>query len=158
MENKAKPRHIRRRRILRMQLDSLLGIGVDWGYRRHFRRYWRLLLCAAEPCSPRRPFGTSRLEVPLRIFSRDGYLISEIGERKRIPVTYEEIPEHVVQAFYRCGRSAFLRASWHRLPRDSCELLRYWRLISTGERIRWRRQHVDAATCARLLPDSRANA
>lgn len=40
-----------------------------------------------------------RLEVPLRIFSRDGYLISEIGERKRIPVTYEEVPQHVVDAF-----------------------------------------------------------
>jgi penicillin-binding protein 1A len=39
------------------------------------------------------------LEVPLRIFSRDGYLISEIGERKRIPVTYEDVPEYVVQAF-----------------------------------------------------------
>ena len=39
------------------------------------------------------------LEVPLRIFSRDGYLISEIGERKRIPVTYEEGPAHVVDAF-----------------------------------------------------------
>jgi len=40
-----------------------------------------------------------RLEVPLRIFSRDGHLISEIGERRRIPITYEEIPAHVVQAF-----------------------------------------------------------
>ncbi|MGI9220915.1 MAG: penicillin-binding protein 1A [Woeseiaceae bacterium] len=40
-----------------------------------------------------------RLEVPLRIFSRDGQLISEIGERRRIPVTYDEVPEHVVQAF-----------------------------------------------------------
>ena len=40
-----------------------------------------------------------RLEVPLRIFSRDGYLISEIGERKRIPVTYDEVPPHVVDAF-----------------------------------------------------------
>ena len=40
-----------------------------------------------------------RLEVPLRIFSRDGYLISEIGERRRIPVTYEDVPEHVVLAF-----------------------------------------------------------
>ncbi|NQV87310.1 MAG: PBP1A family penicillin-binding protein, partial [Woeseiaceae bacterium] len=39
------------------------------------------------------------LEVPLRIFSRDGYLISEIGERKRIPVTYEEVPKHVIDAF-----------------------------------------------------------
>ena len=40
-----------------------------------------------------------RLEVPLRIFSRDGYLISEIGERRRIPVTYDEVPQHVVDAF-----------------------------------------------------------
>lgn len=39
------------------------------------------------------------LQVPLRIFSRDGYLISEIGERRRIPVTYEEVPAHVVNAF-----------------------------------------------------------
>ena len=39
------------------------------------------------------------LEVPLRIYSRDGYLISEIGARRRIPVTYEDIPEHVIQAF-----------------------------------------------------------
>ncbi|MFK8053957.1 MAG: penicillin-binding protein 1A [Woeseiaceae bacterium] len=39
------------------------------------------------------------LEVPLRIFSRDGKLIQEIGERRRIPVTYSEIPSHVVQAF-----------------------------------------------------------
>ena len=40
-----------------------------------------------------------RLEVPLRIFSRDGYLISEFGERRRIPVTYDEVPAHVVHAF-----------------------------------------------------------
>ena len=40
-----------------------------------------------------------RLEVPLRIFSRDGHLISEIGERRRIPVTYDDVPEHVVHAF-----------------------------------------------------------
>ncbi|MEM7612661.1 MAG: penicillin-binding protein 1A [Pseudomonadota bacterium] len=39
------------------------------------------------------------LEVPLRVYSRDGRLIQEIGERRRIPVSYEEIPAHVVQAF-----------------------------------------------------------
>ncbi len=39
------------------------------------------------------------LQIPLRIFSRDGYLISEIGQRRRILVTYDEIPPHVVQAF-----------------------------------------------------------
>lgn len=38
------------------------------------------------------------LQVPLRIYSRDGALITEIGEQRRIPVTYEEIPEVVIQA------------------------------------------------------------
>ncbi len=39
------------------------------------------------------------LQVPLRIFSRDGHLISEIGERRRIPITFDDVPEHVVNAF-----------------------------------------------------------
>ena len=39
------------------------------------------------------------LQIPLRIYSRDGYLISEIGERRRILVTYDELPQHVVDAF-----------------------------------------------------------
>ncbi len=39
------------------------------------------------------------LQIPLRIFSRDGHLISEIGERRRILVTYEDLPQHVVDAF-----------------------------------------------------------
>jgi penicillin-binding protein 1A len=39
------------------------------------------------------------LQIPLRVYSRDGRLIAEIGEQRRIPVDYEQIPEHVVQAF-----------------------------------------------------------
>ena len=39
------------------------------------------------------------LQIPLRVFSRDGYLIAEFGERRRILVTYDEVPEHVVNAF-----------------------------------------------------------
>jgi penicillin-binding protein 1A len=39
------------------------------------------------------------LQIPLRIFSRDGYLISEIGERRRILVNFEDLPPHVVAAF-----------------------------------------------------------
>ncbi len=97
MEKKAKPRHIRRRRILRTVI-LLLGVGsigvigaisgVVGAY-----YYVQPSLQSAET------IRDIPLEVPLRIFSRDGYLISEIGERKRIPVTYEDIPQHVVQAF-----------------------------------------------------------
>ncbi|MCI0516229.1 MAG: penicillin-binding protein 1A [Woeseiaceae bacterium] len=39
------------------------------------------------------------LQIPLRIFSRDGRLIEEVGERRRILVTYDELPQFVVDAF-----------------------------------------------------------
>lgn len=97
MEKKVNPRHIRRRRTLRAAI-LLLGvgsIGVIGGVSGVIGAYYYVepSLQSAET------IRDIRLEVPLRIFSRDGYLISEIGERKRIPVAYEEIPKHVVQAF-----------------------------------------------------------
>jgi len=39
-----------------------------------------------------------RLQVPLRVFSRDGKLLAQLGEQRRVPVSWEEIPEVVVQA------------------------------------------------------------
>jgi penicillin-binding protein 1A len=39
------------------------------------------------------------LQIPLRIFSRDGHLVEEIGQRRRILVTYDDVPDHVVEAF-----------------------------------------------------------
>lgn len=38
------------------------------------------------------------LQVPLRIYSRDARLIAQLGEYRRIPVRYSEIPAVVVQA------------------------------------------------------------
>lgn len=40
-----------------------------------------------------------QLQVPLRVYSRDGRLIAEFGEKRRTPVTYDEVPERMVQAF-----------------------------------------------------------
>jgi len=40
-----------------------------------------------------------RLQLPLSIHSRDGLLMAQIGEQRRIPVTWEEIPPLVVDAF-----------------------------------------------------------
>ena len=39
------------------------------------------------------------LQIPLRIYSRDGRLMQQIGEQRRTPVAYEDIPDVVVQAF-----------------------------------------------------------
>ena len=38
-----------------------------------------------------------RLQVPLRIYTQDGKLIQEYGEKKRIPVAYNEIPQPLVK-------------------------------------------------------------
>ena len=40
-----------------------------------------------------------RLQVPLRVYSRDYALIAEFGEKRRVPVTYDEIPQLVIDAF-----------------------------------------------------------
>ena len=39
------------------------------------------------------------LQIPLRIYSRDRRLIAEVGERRRILITFDELPSHVVSAF-----------------------------------------------------------
>jgi penicillin-binding protein 1A len=40
-----------------------------------------------------------KLQVPLRVYSRDGLLLAEFGEQRRTPVAYEAIPPLMVQAF-----------------------------------------------------------
>ena len=40
-----------------------------------------------------------QLQVPLRVFSEDGKLLGIFGEKRRIPVTVEEIPDYLKQAF-----------------------------------------------------------
>lgn len=39
------------------------------------------------------------LQVPLRVYTRDGDLIAEVGEQRRIPVRYEQVPQIVKEAF-----------------------------------------------------------
>ena len=40
-----------------------------------------------------------QLQIPLRVYSRDGRLMAQIGEKRRIPVAYADIPPRVVEAF-----------------------------------------------------------
>ncbi|MET0534079.1 MAG: transglycosylase domain-containing protein, partial [Steroidobacter sp.] len=39
-----------------------------------------------------------RLQVPLRVFSRDGRLIAQFGEQRRIPLSFEAIPSQMINA------------------------------------------------------------
>jgi penicillin-binding protein 1A len=97
MEKELGVRHIRRHKLIRalialLAVGALGGIGVVAGVIGAYY-YVQPGLPAAET------IRDIPLQVPLRIYSRDGRLISEIGERRRIPITYDEVPPHVVQAF-----------------------------------------------------------
>ena len=40
-----------------------------------------------------------RLQVPLRVYTRDNQLIAEFGEKRRTPLRLDEVPERLIQAF-----------------------------------------------------------
>ena len=50
-----------------------------------------------------------QLQVPLRVYTRDGKLMASIGEQRRIPVRYEQLPKKLVQAFLATEDDRFFR-------------------------------------------------
>src|SRR5210317_2516260 len=70
------------------------------------------------------------LQIPLRIFSRDGHLIEEIGQRRRILVRYDDVPPHVVDAFIAAEDQRFFAHPGI----DYRGILRaLWQLVTTGD-------------------------
>jgi len=49
------------------------------------------------------------MQVPLRVFTTSGELIAQIGEQRRLPVTYEQIPPLVREAFLAAEDDQFFR-------------------------------------------------
>ena len=91
--------------------------------------YRRLLLCRPGAAAAE-TIREIPLQIPLRIYSRDGYLIDEIGERRRILVTYDELPQHVVDAFVAAEDKRF----WEHPGIDYQGILRaFYLLAKTGE-------------------------
>jgi penicillin-binding protein 1A len=50
-----------------------------------------------------------QLQVPLRVYTRDGRLIAAIGEQRRIPVRYDQLPPRLIQAFLATEDDRFFR-------------------------------------------------
>ncbi len=74
---------------------------------------------------------TVQLEAPMRVYSRDGRLMAEFGEKRRIPVVYEQIPEQVVQAFVAAEDDRF----FEHIGVDYQGLLRAaYKVLMTGEK------------------------
>jgi len=71
------------------------------------------------------------LQVPLRIFTEDGKLLAEYGEKRRIPLHYRDIPQRLVQAFLAAEDDRFFEhpgIDYQSLLRAS------WQLLLTGEK------------------------
>ena len=72
-----------------------------------------------------------QLQVPLRIYTQNGKLISVFGEKRRIPIKIEEIPDHLINAFI-AGEDARFRehpgVDYQGLTRA------VWTLATTGEK------------------------
>lgn len=72
-----------------------------------------------------------RLQVPLRIFSQDQQLIAEFGEKRRIPLKYEEIPDTMIKAFLAAEDDRFFEhpgVDYHGILRAALQL------VMTGQR------------------------
>ena len=52
-----------------------------------------------------------RLQVPLRVFSRDGRLIAQFGEQRRIPLSFDAIPKQLVNAVLAAEDDRFFQHS-----------------------------------------------
>jgi penicillin-binding protein 1A len=68
---------------------ALIGLSATWG------AYYFL--------APKLPdtatLKETQLQIPLRVFSAEGQLIAEFGDKRRIPVEYQEIPKPFIEAF-----------------------------------------------------------
>ncbi len=77
-------------------------------------------------------------QIPLRIYSRDMKLISEYGEKRRQPVSYEQLPEKLVQAILAAEDERFFShngVDLKGLIRAAVELARYREIRSGGSTI-----------------------
>ena len=78
------------------------------------------------------------LQIPLRIYSNDLKIIAEFGEKKRSPVSFQEIPNTMVNAFLAAEDSSFFEHSGiaiSGLARAALELARTGSIRSGGSTI-----------------------
>ena len=72
-----------------------------------------------------------QLQVPLRVFSEDGKLLGIFGEKRRIPVTIEQIPSQLKNAFLAGEDARFYEhpgVDYQGISRAA------WSLLTTGEK------------------------
>lgn len=95
-----------------------------------------------------------RLQIPMQIYSADGELIAQYGEKRRIPVTLDQIPPEMVKAFIATEDSRF----YEHHGVDPVGIFRAASVaLFSGHASRRGKYHYPAAG-EKLLPQSRTHA
>ena len=89
-----------------------------------------------------------RMQIPLRVYSQDGALIAEFGEKRRAPVLIDEVPEQLVQAFIAAEDESILHPSGSGLAGPGAS--RYLPDKDRGEKTGW--QYYHNAGCPQFFP------
>ena len=79
-----------------------------------------------------------RLQVPMRVYTADGALLAEFGEKRRIPVRLAEVPDIVVKAFLDAEDDRFYEhpgVDWQGLVRAAMSLVRTGEISQGGSTI-----------------------
>ena len=79
-----------------------------------------------------------QLQVPLRVYSSDGLLIAEFGEQRRAPLTYEQLPEKMIQAILATEDDRFFKhpgVDYQGILRAAIELVRTGKKTQGGSTI-----------------------
>lgn len=72
-----------------------------------------------------------KMQVPLRVYSNDGQLISVFGTKRRIPVSIDDVPLHLKQAYIAAEDANF----YSHYGFDVKGILRaVWQMVTTGEK------------------------
>lgn len=75
----------------------------------------------------------TQLQVPMRVYDKNDTLLAEFGENRRIPVVFEEIPKHIIDAFVSAEDDQY----WTHFGVDPLALMAAaYELISTGRKTR----------------------
>ena len=79
-----------------------------------------------------------RMQTPLRVYSADGALISEYGEKRRTPVKISDVPEHFIEAFLAAEDDRFYShpgVDWQGILRAAINLIKTGKKSQGGSTI-----------------------
>ncbi|MFT5656809.1 MAG: penicillin-binding protein 1A [Gammaproteobacteria bacterium] len=75
----------------------------------------------------------TQLQVPMRVYDKNEALLAEFGENRRIPVAFDEIPKHIIDAFVSAEDNQY----WTHFGVDPLALMAAaYELLSTGKKTR----------------------